>query len=844
MSLIQENKDENKPQNNNNEPTGKEILDIKNYIPNKDPEKIVDIREPEIWSCFPFSERFWYSFCCKTRCCSDNKNGQFFIDECLKSECTRDKTIQISNKILGINILKSGTLSIEPMIIHPFVKISIVNLRTGRYIQKSNFKEPSVSRYESNFIIQHNKIQSRLDFQSSVLDCIPPVSTCPYDLREKGESFAEWNEEFYINEDAAVILDSNNIIFFELMDFNLNYSLNKINECVIPIAWGYLKPVGFSRTYMGKHKIQLYNYKFNRSQQLHDLKNKNREYLRTPDVLYELDWIKKTKYQTFLQIELTLNNKPTLEDIKTAFYYNKYINSVFVPEGDNIDKDLLKYQKKKKVLTDEEISYQKKLKLLKWKRLPNEPCRLPNRLLYKFPTAKLGCLTHEFSRDGKYLAAACTEISSETTIKIFNVEEGVLRYHLRGHHQIIHHLQWSLDNLILISVSADNKVTLWRVPKDDGNDMENLEFLDNESKFKLATLFHPAYVYSCDIFPDTTRKDLMILATACFDGNIRIYSISFNYDAENFNYNLIKATMVSEFQVSEGLNDRDYFKKVNEELKNKKIESRDKEKMILLDKTALDHRHPNTVVFDQNGQMYIGDSLGYIHIWEVRIVNNQLTINRIRMITHDELEHDTINKITLVPNQSKRLLVHSRDNCIRLLDLSTEKPKVVIRYFGAKCNKTNIKSTISPEASYILSGSEEGKPHLWQMETGIPIGTDKYECGFVDSINDVSWSNTFNMFALSAFGQEHPLLVYVYEKEDSEVQIKKKRKGKKNKENLKEMFGETPGGDDDNIDELIGDEKDGGIPEPEGKYLNPMQDPSSKFAKEYSTLIEKDVENK
>ena len=58
------------------------------------------------------------------------------------------------------------------------------------------------------------------------------------------------------------------------------------------------------------------------------------------------------------------------------------------------------------------------------------------------------------------------------------------------------------------------------------------------------------------------------------------------------------------------------------------------------------------------------------------------------------------------------------------------------------------------------------------------------------------------------------------------------------------MFGETPGGDDDYVDELIGDEKDGGIPEPQGKYLNPMQDPSSKFAKEYSTLIEKDVENK
>ena len=24
------------------------------------------------------SERFWYSFCCKTRCCSDYKNGDVY----------------------------------------------------------------------------------------------------------------------------------------------------------------------------------------------------------------------------------------------------------------------------------------------------------------------------------------------------------------------------------------------------------------------------------------------------------------------------------------------------------------------------------------------------------------------------------------------------------------------------------------------------------------------------------------------------------------------------------------------------------------------------------------------
>lgn len=33
--------------------------------------------------------------------------------------------------------------------------------------------------------------------------------------------------------------------------------------------------------------------------------------------------------------------------------------------------------------------------------------------------------------------------------------------------------------------------------------------------------------------------------------------------------------------------------------------------------TILDHRHPNSITFDQeNGQMYVGDSKGLIHVFE------------------------------------------------------------------------------------------------------------------------------------------------------------------------------------------------------------------------------------
>lgn len=37
---------------------------------------------------------------------------------------------------------------------------------------------------------------------------------------------------------------------------------------------------------------------------------------------------------------------------------------------------------------------------------------------------------------------------------------------------------------------------------------------------------------------------------------------------------------------------------------------------------------------------------------------------------------DPINSINLIPHESKKLLVHSRDNCIRLVDYATERCRV------------------------------------------------------------------------------------------------------------------------------------------------------------------------
>ena len=44
-------------------------------------------------------------------------------------------------------------------------------------------------------------------------------------------------------------------------DFKIDFKSSSATEdFLVPIAWGYLKPVGYSQTYLGKLKIQLYKY--------------------------------------------------------------------------------------------------------------------------------------------------------------------------------------------------------------------------------------------------------------------------------------------------------------------------------------------------------------------------------------------------------------------------------------------------------------------------------------------------------------------------------------------------------------------------------------------------------
>ena len=131
-----------------------------------------------------------------------------------------------------------------------------------------------------------------------------------YDLRIRGMNFAQWDEEFIINEHASLLLKPSVLMLFELLDFNPRLVVEKpglLNaDLLYPVAWGFLRPVGQAHIHLTRTRIQLYRHKFKFDQ---EFKQRRPVDARTPPVLMEFMWPKKDQYPSFLEVELSFTAK-------------------------------------------------------------------------------------------------------------------------------------------------------------------------------------------------------------------------------------------------------------------------------------------------------------------------------------------------------------------------------------------------------------------------------------------------------------------------------------------------------------------------------------------------------
>lgn len=109
---------------------------------------------------------------------------------------------------------------------------------------------------------------------------------------------------------------------------------------------------------------------------------------------------------------------------------------------------------------------------------------------------------------------------------------------MRGHHDLIHDLQWSRNDDYLLTASADCSVKIWDMIgfKDGSNESygDRLNYTENDSRYFVCQLLHPSYVYGGGFFPDTSdeRDSRLIIASVCYDQRVRLWLVTLDVEGK------------------------------------------------------------------------------------------------------------------------------------------------------------------------------------------------------------------------------------------------------------------------------------------------------------------------
>uniref|UniRef100_A0A3B4B6Z3 SH3 domain-containing protein n=1 Tax=Periophthalmus magnuspinnatus TaxID=409849 RepID=A0A3B4B6Z3_9GOBI len=180
----------------------------------------------------------------------------------------------------------------------------------------------------------------------------------------------------------------------------------------------------------------------------------------------------------------------------------------------------------------------------------------------------------------------------------------------------------------------------------------------------------------------------------------------------------------------------------------------------------------NTICFDsEGGRMFSADNAGTLIVWQSSVKDSSCRqpcqhwcVER--KIEEADLRGVPINKLQLHPN-GRCLLIHAKDSVLRMIDLRI---LAVKKYIGAINYKERIYSTFTPCGNFIFSGSEDGMAYVWNTDTGDQVAVYSELC-YPTALHGVSFHPHENMVAFCAFGQSHPIHVYIYDRKVSQLEV-------------------------------------------------------------------------
>ncbi|KAB1275462.1 Jouberin [Camelus dromedarius] len=292
---------------------------------------------------------------------------------------------------------------------------------------------------------------------------------------------------------------------------------------------------------------------------------------------------------------------------------------------------------------DTEPGLEDSKEVVKWKRLPGQACRIPNKHLFSLNAGERGCFCLAFSHNGRILAAACASRDGYPII-LYEIPSGRFMRELCGHLNIIYDLCWSKDDRCILTASSDGTARIWK------------NEINNTNTFRV--LPHPSFVYTAKFHPAV--KELVV--TGCYDSVIRIWKVDMREDP---------AILIRQF---------------------------DTHKSFI-----------NSLCFDIEG----------------------LTIKPFSIY-------------------------------VELFKILTWVPLAARKFVGAANYREKIHSTLTPCGTFLFAGSEDGIVYVWNPETGEQVAMYS-DLPFKSPIRDISYHPLENMVAFCAFGQNEPILLYIYD---------------------------------------------------------------------------------
>uniref|UniRef100_A0ABM5G4H6 Jouberin isoform X2 n=1 Tax=Pogona vitticeps TaxID=103695 RepID=A0ABM5G4H6_9SAUR len=284
-------------------------------------------------------------------------------------------------------------------------------------------------------------------------------------------------------------------------------------------------------------------------------------------------------------------------------------------------------------------------------------------------------------------------------VVLYEIPSGEFLREFYGHLNIVYDLCWSKDNQHLLTASSDGTARMWKI--------------EAQMTSAMKVFPHPSFVYTAKYHPVVEY----IVVTGCYDSVMRVW---------NAKVKEIHGQLLQEFDGHRGF--------------------------------------INTLCFDAEGyHMFSGDSTGLIIVWNTYIKENSQSLIQHwgidKEVKSDDIKVMTpINHLEVHPN-GRRLLIHARDSTVRIMDLRIMATK---KYIGATNYREKICSTLTPCGTFLFSGSEDGKAYVWNAETGDQVAVYS-DLSFTSPLRGVAFHPHEHMVSFCAFGQNQPILVYIYD---------------------------------------------------------------------------------